>query len=106
MARFDAPRARFSMSRRAFLATTAAGLAGAAIAGAPAAPRPRLLQMNGYPVDAETPLELLGRSYLTPNDLFYVRHHWNPTMPDPATWALKVDGEVEKPLSLTLSDLK
>src|SRR5262249_45273780 len=34
------------------------------------------------------------------------RHHWNPTMPDPATWALKVDGEVEKALTLTLADLK
>ena len=94
------------MSRRAFLATTAAGLAGAAIAGTPAAPRPRLLQMNGYPTDAETPLDLLGQSYLTPNDLFYVRHHWNPTMPDPATWILRVDGEVEKPLALSLADLK
>lgn len=102
----DARGTRTWMSRRAFLATTAAGLAGAAIAGTPAAPRPRLLQMNGYPVDAETPLELLGRTYLTPNDLFYVRHHWNPTMPDPATWVLEVDGEVERPLSLSLSDLK
>lgn len=95
-----------AMSRRAFLATSAAGLAGAALAGAPSSPRPRLLQMNGYPLDAETPLELLGRSYLTPNDLFYVRHHWNPTMPDPAKWTLTVDGEVAKPLALTLAELK
>jgi DMSO/TMAO reductase YedYZ molybdopterin-dependent catalytic subunit len=106
MGRTDAREPRSAMSRRAFLATTAAGLAGAALAGAQTAPRPRLLQMNGYPIDAETPLDLLGRSYLTPNDVFYVRHHWNPTMPDASTWALKVDGEVEKALSLTLGDLK
>ena len=104
MVRPEPPRSRFGLSRRAFLATTAAGLAGAAIGAAP--PRPRMLQMNGYPLDAETPLDLLGRSYLTPNDLFYVRHHWNPTMPDPATWVLKVEGEVEKPLALSLADLK
>lgn len=92
------------LSRRGFLAAAA----GAAVAGALplSPPRRRLLQVNGYPIDAETPLELLGETYITPNDLFFVRHHWNPTLPDAATWALKVDGEVERPLSLSLSDLK
>jgi DMSO/TMAO reductase YedYZ molybdopterin-dependent catalytic subunit len=61
--------------------------------------------MNGYPLDAETPLDLLT-TYLTPNDLFFVRHHWNPTFPDASTWRLTVDGEVERPLALSLSDLK
>ncbi|MGE5414951.1 MAG: sulfite oxidase [Syntrophomonadaceae bacterium] len=94
------------LSRRGFLAAAGAGLAVAALVPAsPAAPRRRLLQMNGYPIDAETPLELLN-TYITPNDLFFVRHHWNPTPPDLATWALKVDGEVERPLALSLSDLK
>ena len=70
------------------------------------APRRRLLQMNGYAPDAETPLDLLN-DYLTPNDLFFVRHHWNVAeMPDAKTWALAVDGEVSSPLSLSLSDLK
>lgn len=93
------------MSRRAFLAAAGAGLAGAAIAGPPVSPRRRLLQMNGYPIDAETPLDLLS-TYITPNDLFFVRHHWNPTLPDAATWVLKVDGEVERPLSLSLAELR
>jgi DMSO/TMAO reductase YedYZ molybdopterin-dependent catalytic subunit len=67
--------------------------------------RRRLIQMNGYPIDAETPLDLLT-SYLTPNDVFFVRHHWNPTFPDAAAWRLTVDGEVERPLSLSLADLR
>lgn len=61
--------------------------------------------MNGYAADAETPLDLLT-TYVTPNDLFFVRHHWNPVEIDAAGWALTLDGEVERPLNLTLSDLK
>ena len=91
------------MSRRGFLLAAA----GAAVAGALPVPMPRrrLLQMNGYPIDAETPLDLLT-TYITPNDLFFVRHHWSPVFPDPASWTLKVDGEVERSLALTLADLK
>lgn len=70
-----------------------------------AAPRKYLLQMNGYAMNAETPLELLT-DYLTPNDLFFIRSHWIPHTPDPKTWKLTVDGEVDKPLTLTLADLK
>ncbi len=65
----------------------------------------RMLQVNGYPTDAETPLDALT-TYITPNDLFFVRHHWNPTYQDARRWALTVDGEVERPLRLTISDLK
>jgi sulfite oxidase len=64
-----------------------------------------LLQMNGYPLNAETPLELLTE-YLTPNDLFFVRSHWIPRMPDLKTWRLTVDGDVARPLSLSLAELK
>jgi len=92
------------MSRRGFLLAAAGAAAASALPIPP--PRRRLLQMNGYPIDAETPLELLGETYITPNDLFFVRHHWNPVFPDAATWALKVDGEVERPLALSLGDLK
>jgi len=88
------------MSRRGFLAVSA----GIAAAAAVPSGRRRLIQMNGYPVDAETPLDQLT-TYVTPNDLFFVRSHWNPTVPDRKTWALTVDGEVERPLRLTLADL-
>src|ERR1700687_5512823 len=87
-------------SRRGFLY---AGAAGAAAAALPASRR-RLLQMSGYPIDAETPLDSLT-SYITPNDIFFVRHHWTPVFPDPTQWLLQVDGEVEHPLRLSLADL-
>src|ERR1044071_6617772 len=67
--------------------------------------REHMLQMNGYAVNAETPLALLT-DYVTPNELFFVRSHWIPRTPDPKKWSLTVDGEVERPVQLTLSDLK
>jgi DMSO/TMAO reductase YedYZ molybdopterin-dependent catalytic subunit len=97
-------------SRRELLgfAAAAAFLPSALVAAAGASvpkPRRRMLQVNGYAVDAETPLDALT-TYLTPNDLFFVRSHWNPVMPDPASWALTVDGdEVSSPLRFSLADL-
>src|SRR5262249_46234164 len=71
-----------------------------------APPRPRrLLQLNGYAIDAETPLDLLT-DYLTPNELFFVRAHWQPQLPDPRSWRLVIEGEVANPLSLSLAELK
>ncbi len=66
---------------------------------------PHMVQMNGYPVNAETPLELLT-DYLTPTELFFVRSHWIPHTPNLKTWHLTVDGEVEKPVHFTLAELK
>jgi sulfite oxidase len=100
------------MNRRSLLAGAAAA-SGAALfarfgrlvgADIPAARR-RLLQVNGYPVDAETPLDVLT-TYLTPNDLFFVRHHWVPLFPDPERWKLTIDGDVSRPVELTIADLK
>ena len=65
----------------------------------------RMLQLNGYAIDAETPLDLLT-DYLTPNDLFFVRHHWQPRIPDPAAWRLVIDGQVDAPLELSLAELR
>ena len=100
------------MNRRSLLAGAAAASGAAFLAplsrlvGADIPPsRRRLLQVNGYAVDAETPLDLMT-SYLTPNDLFFVRHHWVPQLPDKAAWKLMVDGEVAHPLELTLADLR
>ncbi len=44
---------------------------------------------------------------ITPNDLFYVRNHWKgaPSI-DIATYRLVVDGEVERPLSLSFEDIR
>lgn len=67
--------------------------------------RESMLQMNGYAVNAETPLALLT-DYVTPNELFFVRSHWIPRTPDPKKWRLTIDGEVDRTARMTLSELK
>jgi sulfite oxidase len=56
-------------------------------------------------VSVETPLDRLT-TYITPNNAFFVRHHWPAAAPDPRDWALVVGGEVSTPLRLSLGDLK
>ncbi|MEA2339403.1 MAG: sulfite oxidase [Thermoanaerobaculia bacterium] len=92
------------IDRRRFLLLAAAPLLAAQKALPPHA-RESMLQMNGYAVNAETPLELLT-DYRTPNELFFVRSHWIPRTPDPKKWRLTIDGEVDRSTQLTLSDLK
>jgi sulfite oxidase len=111
------PGHRNGWSRRAFLAAAGALLPVPALAAvrkptASSAADPigrekrRMLQLNGYAIDAETPLDALT-SYITPNDLLFVRHHWNPMYPSlRGTWRLVVDGEVERPVVFTLPDLR
>jgi DMSO/TMAO reductase YedYZ molybdopterin-dependent catalytic subunit len=67
--------------------------------------RRRMLQLSGFPINAETPLDALT-SYLTPNELFFVRHHFNPTIPEPSAWRLRIDGEVSRPSELNLEELR
>ena len=67
------------IDRRRFLLLAAAPLLAAQKAATPHA-RESMLQMNGYAVNAETPLDLLT-DYVTPNELFFVRSHWIPRCP-------------------------
>jgi DMSO/TMAO reductase YedYZ molybdopterin-dependent catalytic subunit len=90
-------------NRRTFL--RAAALLPLAARQLMAAPEKYLLQLNGYPQNAETPLELLT-DYITPTNLFFLRSHWIPHTPDLKTWKLTIDGEVDKPLTLSLAELK
>jgi DMSO/TMAO reductase YedYZ molybdopterin-dependent catalytic subunit len=105
-----------SNPRRSFLlaagrATTALGLSqliplelgGQAAQKIPG--KERLLVRSARPEDLETPVELFN-SWITPNDLFYVRHHMYAPNVQAAGWSLKVDGEVNQPLTLSLDDLK
>jgi DMSO/TMAO reductase YedYZ molybdopterin-dependent catalytic subunit len=96
------------INRRQFfdvLVGAAAMCAGSSTINAAQSGARQLLQLSGHPLDLETPLEALT-SYLTPNDLFFVRTHWTPIRIDPAMWSLAVDGAVSKPLKLSLADLK
>ena len=52
-----------------------------------------------------TPLHLL-QGAITPSDLHFQRHHNGIPLIDPAQWSLTVHGLVDKPLTLSLSDIK
>jgi sulfite oxidase len=69
------------------------------------APRPELVIRNPRPLGAEAPLEAL-QSWQTPNDLFFVRSHFGPPATLPARWTLTVDGEVARPVVLSLAEIR
>ncbi|MBI1902237.1 MAG: sulfite oxidase [Planctomycetia bacterium] len=60
--------------------------------------------VTAVPENSETPLEQAS-SWVTPNRLFFVRNHFDEPRIDAATWRLSVEGLVERPLALSLSDL-
>jgi sulfite oxidase len=65
----------------------------------------KLIVRSIRPEDLETPVSLLN-SWITPNDLFYVRHHLYAPKVDVNEWKLTVGGEVQNPITLTLDELK
>ncbi len=115
------------MDRRQFLATT--GRAGALLlagsgtlarpvgaaddpilAGRPLVRYPEktdLILLTARPPQLETPMAYFDRA-ITPNEAFFVRYHIFPvpTSVDLATWRLKVHGRVDRPLDLSMADLK
>jgi len=104
-----------------------AGLVPAALAQATTAPPPaaaagdkgpKLLKMDGKadlvvlgdkPLVAETAAELMDDE-VTPTEKFFIRN--NGLLPDaakmpsdPRMWKIKIDGEVDKPMEMSLGDL-
>lgn len=68
---------------------------------------PKLIVRSVKPFNAESPLDTLVESHTTPNDLFFVRNHLPVPIVDPVTYRLEIKGiGVEKPISLTLNELK
>ncbi len=64
-----------------------------------------LIVRSVRPPDFETPTALL-RTFITPNNAFYVRSHMPIPQIDASTFALKVGGEVNAPLTLSVDELK
>lgn len=64
-----------------------------------------LEMLTHRPLNAQTPFAAM-RSWRTPNDLFYVRSHFGAPAQVPEQWTLTIDGEVERPLTLTLEDIE
>jgi DMSO/TMAO reductase YedYZ molybdopterin-dependent catalytic subunit len=67
-----------------------------------------LILLTSRPPQLETPFAVFNDGALTPNDAFFVRYHWSgiPTSIDPQTYRLKVGGNVNAPLDLSLADLR
>lgn len=117
------------MTRRGFLATAGRGgallLAGAGagtlrrpaeaaddpiVAGRPLVRYPEktdLILLTSRPPQLETPMKYFDRA-ITPNDAFFVRYHVFPvpTEVDLGTWRLKVRGRVDRPVELSMDDLR
>jgi sulfite oxidase len=64
-----------------------------------------LIVRQAEPFNAGPPLALLIANSVTPTDLFFVRNHAPVPEIDVNQYHLQVDGNVRKPLSLTLADL-
>jgi DMSO/TMAO reductase YedYZ molybdopterin-dependent catalytic subunit len=65
----------------------------------------QLIVHSARPEDLETPAHLLT-SWITPNELFYVRSHFYTPAVSLESWRLHVDGNVERPLHLTLDAIR
>ena len=68
--------------------------------------RADMLVHEREPFNAEPPPGTLADSAITPRDAFYVRGHGPVPELDPATWRLHVSGLLERPLVLSLRDLR
>ncbi len=66
-----------------------------------------LILLTSRPPQLETPMKYFDRA-ITPNEAFFVRYHLMsvPTSVDLSTWRLKVSGLVDRPLELSMDDLK
>src|SRR5947208_1633935 len=93
-----------NFSRRHFFHTLAA--AGFASLGySEQTPKNNMIVRSTRPQDLEMPLDGFS-SWLTPIDRFFVRsHHYVPDV-KLEDWKLQIGGEVERPITLTLADIK
>ncbi len=113
------------LSRRRFLTALGAGIAAGPLlgharaveaasdpilAGRPLVRYPEktdLILLTSRPPQLETPMRYFDRA-ITPNDAFFVRYHIFPvpTQVDLATWRLRIGGLVDRPLELSMEDLR
>src|SRR5205823_6179796 len=57
------------------------------------------------PTNLETPFDQVD-SYLTPVELFYIRSHFLAPKQDVASYQLRIDGAVRKPIALSYQQLR
>ncbi|PYR69903.1 MAG: sulfite oxidase-like oxidoreductase [Acidobacteria bacterium] len=98
-----------SVTRRSFIDSALRAGAGMSMLGGSAiaalADSSSLIVHSARPQDLETPVHLLT-TWITPNDAFYIRSHFYTPAIDAQTWQLPVDGDVARPLALTLDAIR
>lgn len=67
---------------------------------------PGLIFHNNKPCNAELPAELMMDAWLTPNPVWFIRHHHPVPVVDPEKFRLIVDGVGTQSVTLCLEDLK
>jgi DMSO/TMAO reductase YedYZ molybdopterin-dependent catalytic subunit len=67
-----------------------------------------MIGLTSRPPQLETPFSVFNDGPITPNDAFFVRYHLAgiPLEIDPDTFRVEVKGKVDKPLKLSLAELK
>lgn len=65
-----------------------------------------LIVRETAPFNAGPPPALLRQSFITPQNLFFVRNHAPVPDIDPASYRLKIGGMVNEPLTLSLDELR
>ncbi len=67
-----------------------------------------LIGLTERPPQLETPFSVFNEGVITPNDAFFVRYHLAdiPLDIDPAKFTVEVKGKVDKPLKLSLAEIK
>lgn len=67
-----------------------------------------LIVLTSRPPQLETPFSIFNEGVFTPNDAFFVRYHLAniPLSIDPAAYRLEIKGLVDKPVKLSLDELK
>ena len=64
-----------------------------------------LIVRENEPLNLESPFYVL-ESFLTPNELFYVRNHFPIPRLDASSYRLRIEGAVEKPLTISYDELR
>jgi sulfite dehydrogenase (cytochrome) subunit A len=67
-----------------------------------------MIGLTSRPPQLETPFSVFDESVITPNDAFFVRYHLAdiPYDIDPDTFSVEVKGKVDKPIKLSLAEIK
>src|SRR6185312_4521193 len=67
-----------------------------------------MIGQTSRPPQLETPFSVFDESVITPNDAFFVRYHLAdiPLNIDPETFTVEIKGKVDRPLKLSLKDIK